>query len=175
VSTALRDVLRRLRPDAGPATSVRSVLAASGFPPAVSLRDVDGAASTVRLRFGLNDATCAGWCELVVTPDGSVGYAGHVHNSGAVDLRYSVVTSVPVPGGPVLLGRQGSVSGTFGFGSRDDDWRQDGRSEFIARQWPQFRAGTRLARSDFGANVGPFEILTTIVGGGSGVWVFGLP
>ncbi len=157
------------------AGSVRSFVAAHGFPSAISLRELAAAMTPVRWRFELTPSSCSGWCDLIVSPDGRVEYSGHIHNSGLVDIRYCTITSVQMPGGPMLVGRQGSVGGTLGLDSRDDDWHQSGHSDVVSRNWAALRAASGAAKTQTSASIGITELLTTVVGGGSGFWVLSLP
>lgn len=115
MAVGLRWMLAALGAEGESAASVRGILTAHGFAPPISVRDLAGALAPIRLRFELTPSTCSGWCELAVTPDGTVDYSGHIHNSGLADIRYCTITSVPIPGGPMLVGHQGFVGGTLGL------------------------------------------------------------
>ncbi|GAA1655712.1 hypothetical protein ACFQY4_34720 [Catellatospora bangladeshensis] len=177
MAVSLRTALAVLGADGAAGGSVRGLLAAHGFAPPMRLRELPGTLAPVRIRHRITPSSLDGWCELAAWPDGRVEYSGHVHDSGLLDIRYSVVTSVPVPPppGPILLGRQGFVGGTLGLDGRDDDWHQRGHSDWVRANWPAFVAATTQARTDAGAGIGLTELLTTFIGGGTGLWVFGLP
>jgi hypothetical protein len=171
---ALRAALAPLRPPGAPVISVDAALHTLHAPRPASLRELVSMLDPVRLSFPLNDGTCAGSCELVVSHDGHVTYTGHVHNSGALDARYIAITSVPVTFGPLLVAHQSTAGGTLGLDPRDDDWHVDGDSPLVAGDWHGFRQAVASAKTVFGANTGATEILTSFLGAGTGVWLFTL-
>jgi hypothetical protein len=173
-AVGLRAALAGVAPPGPGPLSVGAVLDRLRFGRPASLRGLVAGIEPVTLSFPLDDGTCAGTCQLVASPDGRVVFTGHVHNSGGLDARYGVIASVPMNAGPVLLPHQGTVGGTFGLDPRDEDWRADGVSRFIADDWAGFRAGTARARADFGTHTGAFEVFTSFVGAGTGEWVFTL-
>jgi hypothetical protein len=169
--TALATVVKA-QPSA--AVSLNVVLETFRIPRPIVLRDVIGGLDPITLRFPLNDATCAGFCSIVVSPDGKVNYSGHVHNSGALDARYIAITSIPVTPAPVLIAHQSTAGGTFGLDPRDDDWDQEGFSRLAASDWWSFRTAASRARTDFGASTGAFEVVSSLFGAGTGEFIFSL-
>ncbi len=154
--------------------TVNHVLGTFGIPRPIALREAIQGLQPVTLRFSLNDATCEGFCTIVLSLDGKVSYSGHVHNSGALDARYIAITSIPVTPSPVLIGHQGTVGGTFGLDPRGDDWDEKGTSHLAASDWWSFRTATARATTQFGASTGLFEVVSSLFGAGTGEFVFSL-
>ena len=86
-------------------------------------------------------APVGGWVEVSSREDGSFGFTGHVHNSGAVNIRFTLAAAIVTPTGQcfgfarnnrlvqgteVLIGRD-----------RDDNWNDGGSDIEIARNWDQ--------------------------------------
>ena len=86
-------------------------------------------------------APVGGWTEVSAHSDGSFAFGGHIHNSGAVNIRFTLIAALVTPSGQcfgfarnnrlvqgteVLIGRD-----------RDDNWSQPGNDIEIKRNWDQ--------------------------------------
>lgn len=68
-------------------------------------------------------AALGGSISVTINPDGSVGWQGHAHDSGADGYDFAISAVVRGWGGrAVALTHSGHVGGTFTSGSRDHDW-----------------------------------------------------
>jgi hypothetical protein len=88
------------------------------------------------LRADLDAETVHGWSEVTFRSNGWVRYRGHLHESGALSHHYVtffIVQRISELNLDLVLQHIGGVHGTFGIGSRDDDWDQ-------SADWPQARA-----------------------------------
>ena len=114
-------------------------------------------AADLHLRSGLSTdgwAPISGWVDIVMKPNGDYVFSGHVHNAGAVNIRYSLAAVVATPSGQSFgFGIKGHrVDGTetvFGR-NRDHNWSQAKNDPRIARSWDSVAQGTlswRLAAS----------------------------
>ena len=113
--------------------------------------------SEFRVRVDLHTdgwAPIRGWTEITAKPNGDYSFAGHIHNSGAVNIRFTLgavlvspegrqcgfaVSNKRVDGTEVLIGR-----------NRNYDWGQSANSPEIAYRWADFSRsvlGTRLVAS----------------------------
>lgn len=84
-------------------------------------------------------ATLGGWAQFWANSDGFWSFRGHVHDSGFFDLFYASLAVLDL-GDPTVSAKvfqkDGSVTGTGNpFGSRDDDWTQEGVDSSIADNW----------------------------------------
>jgi len=170
----VRAALAPVTPTGTIAISVDAIMSKLGAPRPLTVTDLVHGLDPVTLSFRLNAGTCTGSCEIVVSRDGGVTYTGRVHNSGGLDARYIAITSIPVVFGPMLVAHQSTAGGTFGLDPRDDDWHEVGQSQLAANDWWAFRGAAVRATTQFGTNTGAFEILSSVVGAGTGVWVFSL-
>ena len=144
----------------------------------VRLRDLLALLQPIRLVFALRAGSCSGSCELTMTSDGVVRFAGHVRDSGPLAVKYAVITSFPVSapgGGPLLvIEHQGHAAGTFAFGSRSDGWDATETDPVIAARWTSVRAVAPSATTQFGTDAAGFEALQAIVATASGGWILHL-
>jgi hypothetical protein len=124
-------------------------------------------------RFPLSAASVEGWCELSVASDGSAAWSGHLHESGAPTRKCAVILVVrgvvPLVINQQLFGNYdlvvkhlGHVHGTFGIGSRDDDWDQRGVDTEVKANWNLLRTAT--ADAVLGVNTGATEIVEDVFG-----------
>jgi len=115
-----------------------------------------GSQQEFRLRTDLRTdgwAPIGGWMEITAKPNGDYTFSGHIHNSGAINIRFTLgavlaskaegfafsVENKRVDGTEVVFGR-----------NRDFDWNQSGNSPAIAKQWADFSKsvlGTKLVAS----------------------------
>ena len=144
----------------------------------VWLRTLVDILQPIRLVFALNAGSCSGSCELVMASDGTVGYSGHVRDSGPLTVKYTVITSLPAsaPGGhPMLvIEHQGHAAGTFAFGSRSDSWDETAIAPVIAANWTSVRAAAPSATTKFGTDAAGFEAIEAVIAAASGGWVLHL-
>jgi hypothetical protein len=83
-----------------------------------------------------------GSAQLTLYENGAVNFTGHFHNSGAINFNDSCVMAVRASDGTVYtFSHKGSVGGTFGSGSRDDDWGDNPTNSAIAAGWANLAAG----------------------------------
>lgn len=114
--------------------------------------------------------TVSGWCELRIRADGKITYSGHLHESGALNHHYYIFTAIQLhgsPTGPLIAAHTGTVRGTFGLGSRDDDWHGEDTSESIRQQWPLI-ASSPEQLTKMTVSTGPMQILEAMVAAGLG-------
>jgi hypothetical protein len=99
-------------------------------------------------------APIEGWTEITANPNGDYSFSGHIHNSGGVNIRFTLgavlvspsgnqyafaVSNKRVDGFEVLIGR-----------NRDYNWNQSANSPEVAKQWADFSKsvlGTKLVAS----------------------------
>lgn len=118
-----------------------------------------------KFSFNVSKETVSGWCELTIKADGWVSYKGHLHESGVLNHHYYIFTAVQLPGspsGPILVAHTGTVRGTLGLGSRDDDWDLGESSPSIAQVWP-FVATSPEQLTKMTVSTGPIQILEGLV------------
>jgi len=78
-----------------------------------------------------------GTASLTIRSDGTYTFTTHLHDSGFDSYSFQVRAAFTTGSGIQLLAqRTGSVSGTIGSGSRDDDHTEDGQSQWLADNWP---------------------------------------
>ena len=115
-----------------------------------TLLTVDLAHETVVFDSGmLGPSTVSGQAQLALSSDGFWSFRGSVHESGAVGHNYFFAFALNVTdsaGKTLAFVQQGSVSGTFDVGSRDDTWQQDGYDPFIVASWDTIRTSGYNAR-----------------------------
>jgi hypothetical protein len=109
-----------------------------------------------RVRTGLRTdgwAPIEGWTEITAKPNGDYTFSGHIHNSGAINIRFTLgVVLTSKVGGFAFSVENKRVDGTevvFGR-NRDFDWNQSGNSPAIAKKWADFSRsvlGTKLVAS----------------------------
>lgn len=102
-------------------------------------------------------APIGGWMQFDAHSDGSWGFSGHIHNSGAVDIRYTLAGALVTPSGQSFGFARNNhrVDGTqtvFGR-DRDDDWNAPGNDIEIARNWDQVSRGALSFRLVAAANI----------------------
>jgi len=94
-----------------------------------------------RIVFG-GGVPVGGWTQMVVFPDGSYNYSGHLHVSGATSYTVSVAWALTTGSGhpSFVMPAKGRVHGTFEPGSRDFDWNRSGTNPALRNAWPIFNA-----------------------------------
>jgi hypothetical protein len=114
-----------------------------------------------KFSFNVSKDTVSGWCELTIKADGWVSYKGHLHESGALNHHYYMFTAIQLkgaPSGPILVAHEGTVRGTLGFGSRDDDWDLGEMFPPAVELWPLVVSSTEQL-TKMTVTTGPIEIL----------------
>ncbi len=86
-------------------------------------------------------APIGGWVQVDAHADGTYAFSGHIHNSGAVNIRYTLAAALVTPTGQTFgFARNGHrVDGTetvFGR-NRDDNWSIGDNEIDIMRNWDQ--------------------------------------
>ena len=127
--------------------SIVAALSISLFPGKTAV--AHGAAADVHLRSELHTdgwAPISGWVDIVMKPNGDYVFSGHVHNAGAVNIRYTLAAVVSTPSGQSFgFGINGHrVDGTetvFGR-HRDHNWSVAKNDPRIAKYWNSVTEGT---------------------------------
>lgn len=77
-----------------------------------------------------------GWVNIEMDSDGTVGFSGDFHDSGAVSYDFSVACAVKDADMVVYtFGMSGEVHGTFERGSRDSGWNKKTKNNEISENW----------------------------------------
>lgn len=78
-----------------------------------------------------------GWSQLTLHSNGAWNFTGHLHDSGGIGYNDAVLWGVQSvrTGDVYILRHQGHMAGTFGFGSRNDDWGNSGINPALAQGW----------------------------------------
>ncbi len=83
-----------------------------------------------------------GRAQLTLFQNGGYQFNGHFHDSGAPSYNTGFVYAVKSHSGTLFVfSHKGHVSGTFGSGSRNDDWSQAGHNDNLASAWADLAAG----------------------------------
>jgi hypothetical protein len=100
-------------------------------------------------------APIGGWVDLVVKQNGDYVFSGHMHNSGAVNIRYTLGVVLATPSGQAfgfaIHNHQVDGTQTIINPKRDHDWKVQKNDPKIAQNWNQVAQGTlhwKLAASD---------------------------
>ena len=148
----------------------------------------------ISLTFQLNDGTCSGSGEVTMNIDGLVHYTGRVHNSGALPVSYTAITSFPSLGDekpedltnpqvalvptadifPVVFAHEGHVGGTFSFDTRDSTWDKTATDARIAKNWLEIKVAVASTRTDFKTGIGVVDFIDALFSGATGTFIFGL-
>ncbi|OUS88233.1 hypothetical protein [Rhodococcus sp. NCIMB 12038] len=113
----------------------------SSLAPATEVQGFTRIGGTGRIVFG-GGVPVGGWTQMVVFPDGSYNYSGHLHVSGATSYTVSVAWVLTTGSGhpSFVMPAKGRVHGTFEPGSRDFDWNRSGTNPALRNAWPIFNA-----------------------------------
>jgi len=86
-------------------------------------------------------APIGGWLQVDVHSSGDFSFAGHIHNSGAVNIRYTLAAVLITPSGQSFGFARNAhrVDGTQTLidRNRDDNWNSNGNDIDIMRNWDQ--------------------------------------
>ena len=88
-------------------------------------------------------APVGGWNQISFFRDGTWNWSGHLHNSGMPEYDYEICWAVNNlgTGQTFVLPRKGHLGGTFGGGSRDDNWGDSNQNGPLAKSWDGFFEG----------------------------------
>jgi hypothetical protein len=105
-----------------------------------------------------------GFAHLTVRRNGSFSFRGHFHNSGAVDFNVSMAWGLKDVGNQLFTFQtSGEMAGTFGPGSRDHDWNDEGNHEALAQRWTALAAGaTTTWRAETDVDI--FNVTNAMIG-----------
>ena len=88
-------------------------------------------------------------------PDGNYQFIGHFHDSGAPSYNVAILFAVTGHNGYVLtFSHTGHMAGTFESGSRDNDWNNTGRNDYIRTHWAEFARAGWKGNAHTGLDVG---------------------
>ena len=94
----------------------------------------------------LDAVPVGGFAQLTIRQDGSHVFSGHLHDSGETPYNLSVVCFVKdTLNRAYTFAHSGSMAGTLGSSSRDDDWNVAGVSAAIRANWANLVGGTSAA------------------------------
>ena len=100
-------------------------------------------------------APIGGWVQVDAHSNGDYSFSGHIHNSGAVNIRYTLAAALVTPSGQSLgfARNRHRVDGTETLfdRNRDDNWAQNANDILITRNWDQVSRAQlywRIAASD---------------------------
>ena len=84
-------------------------------------------------------APIGGWVEVAAKQDGSCSFSGHVHNSGGVNIRFTLAAVLLTPSGYSYgfanVGKRVDGTQTLFDRNRDNNWNQAGANADIALNW----------------------------------------
>lgn len=139
----------------------------------VSCRNLITLLIPIDLKFTFNPDIVTGSCELMLASSGSVRYQGQVHDSGALAEKYTVWTSIGA--GPLfLVGHEGTLAGTFAFGSRDDSWDESVTDAWVQHNWTLLKNYVGAAYTNYGTGSDLFEVVEAAASGATGTYVLNL-
>jgi hypothetical protein len=159
--------------------SIRSIVDGLGMIFPVSCRDLVGLLEPIDLKFALTTGSTSMNCEITMTSSGVLRFQGSVHDGGLISVKYGVLSVFPNAVSdpilePMVLEHIGEISGTFGFGSRDDHWDQSVNSETIATSWKTIKQAAGSATTKLYTDSGLFEAAEAVAAGLTGAFVFKL-
>jgi hypothetical protein len=103
---------------------------------------------------------------LTLKSDGQARFRGHLHDSGLFTHHYYLFTVVKVSVSPgrreVVVAHTGSVHGTAGFGSRDDDWDEHAFWQQGIDAWEAI-ASAQQHYTKMSVGTGPIHVVEALV------------
>jgi hypothetical protein len=158
--------------DPGAENSIGSPLtitwtAANGVQSGILNLTVNVSPETISLASGpLGPSTVSGSASLVMNSDGFWFFSGHVHESGFIGHDYAfgmtLDTLEPLSGKALVFTNEGTVHGTSDpWGSRDDDWTQQGKDQLISSNWDKIKTSQALATLHVSSD--PFQVFEAVV------------
>ncbi len=138
-----------------------------------------GPTPDIRLRADVrtDDMPIGGWVEILATQDGDYRFSGHMHNSGALNIKYTLGVVLIAPNvdpsnfafrsdfGFAVQDHQVDGTQTIINRKRDDDWQKEGNDPRIAQHWEGVLRGQlywRLVAADSIAQTGIGNFLNEI-------------
>jgi len=96
---------------------------------------------------GADGYPIGGWTDVTFNARGDVTFSGHLHNSGALNIDYTLSVVIVAPSGvSVGFQRQGHTEGTeVLFPNRNDDFSTTQNNQQIAAAWNELKNGTFFA------------------------------
>ena len=148
----------------------------------------------IKLPLQLNDGTCSGSGEITINIDGLVHYTGRVHNSGALAVSYTAITSFPSLGRekpeditnppsalvpvasifPVVIPHRGHCGGTLSLDTRDSTWDKTATDPRIADNWLEVKVAVASANTDFDTTMSALDFIDALFSGATGIFIFSL-
>lgn len=100
-------------------------------------------------------APIGGWVQVDAHSDGTYAFSGHMHNSGGLNLRYTLAATLVTPTGQSFgfarVGHQVDGTETLFGRNRDDNWNAAADDIEIQRNWDQVQRAQlywRIVASD---------------------------
>ncbi|MGW7244071.1 hypothetical protein [Streptomyces sp. NPDC054804] len=113
-------------------TATASTTAPAGKPPASAPGSI---VITRNVTFG-GGVPVGGRTLLILNPDGTYSWSGHMHDSGATSYSFSGVCVVRFSSGTAFaFETRGRLHGTFDSGSRDHNWNKPGYKAELPAAW----------------------------------------
>jgi hypothetical protein len=97
-----------------------------------------------------------GFAHVTIFRDGTSVFSGHLHDSGATSYNTACVCAVKdIQNRVYLFQHAGNVAGTFGSGSRDDDWNPSGPpNASIVANWADLAHATATFQTSVTLDLG---------------------
>jgi len=116
-----------------------------------------------------------GFAHVTMFRDGTSIFSGHLHDSGATSFNTACVCAVKdAKNNAYLFQHAGNVAGTFGSGSRDDDWNLSGpQNDSIVANWADLLHATATFQTSVTLDLGSL-IDRTLAGIGAVAAVIGV-
>jgi hypothetical protein len=112
----------------------------------------------------LGPSTVSSSAQLAMNSDGYWSFRGNIHESGFIGHDYAFAMTLDfldASGKAVSFLQEGTVHGTTDpFGSRDDDWQQNGHSSLIADNWVIIK--TKGIRSNLHVSTNPIQAVEAV-------------
>jgi len=96
----------------------------------------------IRIRMNVTTtgwAPIGGWCEVSANQNGACSFSGHIHNSGGVNIRFTLAAALITPSGYSYgfanVGKRVDGTETLFDRNRDNNWNQNGSNPDISKNW----------------------------------------
>jgi hypothetical protein len=111
-----------------------------------------------------NGVPVGGSSHLTIHQDGTYHFTGQFHDSGAFDYNLALAWAVKDSQNQVYtFAHTGHVAGTFGSGSRDDIWQNDGQNDALTQNWANIVAANS-AFAQASANSDVTSLVNSLIG-----------
>jgi hypothetical protein len=105
-----------------------------------------------------------GFARIALSADGGYRFTGHFHDSGAFDQNVSIAVAVKDSAGIAYgFAHSSHLAGTFGSGSRDDDWDISGTDPAIAAHWADIALGS-IAQQQSSTSADTVAVFNDLIG-----------